>query len=223
MGLLWKFPLDYFNKYEFIGVFRWLGEIWREKIQSFCQKIHFAESWTSKVVIMNLNKNVGRNVWDLLKYKLKALEVRCNTFLHSTWISMAGLSKDSFWVLWAWHEASILQTMVRWVQMSLAAYRYRHVYGVWKSYSRERKYQHNLDEASTYLQYLNANKLYGKRMIQKLSRFGFAWEKVDGFNKATYICVAKIIWRSRKKSWFNTTTSKLWETSTNDKYHDLPY
>ena len=41
--------------------------------------------------------------------------------------------------------------------------------------------QYNLDEKSTYLQYLDAKNLYGKAMIQKLPIHGFSWENVEDF------------------------------------------
>ena len=41
--------------------------------------------------------------------------------------------------------------------------------------------QYNPDEKSTYLQYLDANNLYGWSTIQKLPTHGFSWEKVEGF------------------------------------------
>ena len=50
-----------------------------------------------------------------------------------------------------------------------------------KNKSRYLKEQYNPDEASTYLQYLDTNNLYGWAMIQKLPLFGFAWEKADDF------------------------------------------
>ena len=39
--------------------------------------------------------------------------------------------------------------------------------------------QYNPNEVSRYIQYLDANNLYGWAMIQKLPRHGFSWEKVD--------------------------------------------
>ena len=43
------------------------------------------------------------------------------------------------------------------------------------------KEQHNSDEASIYLQYLDANNLYGWEMIQKLPTHGFVWDGADNF------------------------------------------
>ena len=43
------------------------------------------------------------------------------------------------------------------------------------------KDQYNLDETSTYLQYLGKKNLYGWAVIQKLPIHEFAWQKVDDF------------------------------------------
>ena len=41
---------------------------------------------------------------------------------------------------------------------------------------------YNPNEESTYLQYLDANNLYGWAMVQKLPTHGFMWKKnVEGF------------------------------------------
>ena len=45
------------------------------------------------------------------------------------------------------------------------------------------KDQYNPGEKDTYLQYLDANNLYGWAMIQKLPTHGFGWENVDGFDR----------------------------------------
>ena len=43
------------------------------------------------------------------------------------------------------------------------------------------KDQYNPDKKSTYLQYLDANNLYGWAMIQKLPTHGFSWGKAEDF------------------------------------------
>ena len=61
--------------------------------------------WYHDTYLKNRSFTVGRCIWDLSKYVLRALQVRSGTFLHSIWISMEGLIKDSFWILWAWSKA----------------------------------------------------------------------------------------------------------------------
>ena len=96
--------------------------------QSFRWKMHFTASWTWKVSVLKTKTmyckfvkcylvrllwrltskrcfTVSGWVWDLLKYVLKALYVTSSSFLHSTWISIAGLIEDSFWILWTWSKA----------------------------------------------------------------------------------------------------------------------
>ena len=50
-----------------------------------------------------------------------------------------------------------------------------------KANNKYMKDQYNPHENSTYLQYLDANNLYGRAMIQKLPTHGFLWEKVEDF------------------------------------------
>ena len=50
-----------------------------------------------------------------------------------------------------------------------------------KDNNKYTKEQYNFEESSTYLQYLDANNLYGWAMIQKLPTHRFAWEKVGNF------------------------------------------
>ena len=50
-----------------------------------------------------------------------------------------------------------------------------------KANNKYMKDQYNSHEKSTYLQYLDANNLYGWAMIQKLPTQGFSWEKVEDF------------------------------------------
>ena len=50
-----------------------------------------------------------------------------------------------------------------------------------KANNKYMKDQYNHDEKGTYLQYLDANNLYGWAMIQKLPTHGFSWGKAEDF------------------------------------------
>ena len=63
--------------------------------------------------------------------------------------------------------------------------------GIWggitqavKRYAKANNYMknlHNCDEQSIYLQYLDANNLYGRAMVQNLPTHGFKWKKGEDF------------------------------------------
>ena len=59
----------------------------------------------SRYLLKNRCSAVGRCIWDLSEYMSKKLQVGSSTFLHHTWISMAGLIKDSCRVLRTWKKA----------------------------------------------------------------------------------------------------------------------
>ena len=55
---------------------------------------------------------------------------------------------------------------------------------------------YNSDEASTFLQYLDANNLYGWAMVQKLPTHGFKWiNKVEEFTPEK---IAELVKKERK-------------------------
>ena len=154
----WKFLNDGSRRCIPVLVYGWLEKIWGEKPttkkcilqQTEHEEYKWSGLWTctaslkchgekdprllSRCLLKNRCFAVGGCIWYLSKYMLRALKVRSDTFLHSTWISMAGLIKDSRWVLWAWKKAQGLWIMPRRVQ-ARAAYRYRHAGDGWKRYS----------------------------------------------------------------------------------------
>ena len=66
-------------------------------------------------------------------------------------------------------------------------------------YSHEDKYMkdlHNPDEKNIYLQYLNANNLYGWAMVQNLTTHSFLWKKAEDFTHEKIDELVKIEKRS---------------------------
>lgn len=61
----------------------------------------------------------------------------------------------------------------RWITQAVKSYA--------KANNKYMKEQYNPDATSVYLQYLEANNIYGWAMIQKLPKHWFPWEKVDDF------------------------------------------
>ena len=69
------------------------------------------------------------------------------------------------------------------------------------------KDQYNLDETSTYLQYLGKKNLYGWAVTQKLPIHEFTWQKVDDFTTEK---IDKLLKKSQARVYFRSqcTVSK---------------
>ena len=88
----------------------------------------------SRYILENRCIVVSGRVRNISEHMLRKLQIGSSTFLHRTRISMAGLNKDSRWVLWAWKKAQRLWIIPRWVQ-AWAAYEHEHAVDGWKMYS----------------------------------------------------------------------------------------
>ena len=80
------------------------------------------------------------------------------------------------------------------------------------------KEQYNPDEASTYLQYSDANNLYGWVMIQKLPTLGFAWEKVDDFTPGKIDKLVKTV-----KKGYNLEADVEYPKELHKSHNGLPF
>ena len=140
----------------------------------------------------------GRFIWDLLKYMLWTLQVRFSAFLHSSSVSIQVPTKDCVRVLWAWKRKDC--------ELSLDKFRsklLRQIAELPMDFSRsERLWQGQQDLYEGQIQSYwgkNVSSIFRRQKtlwarIQKLSIFGFAWEKVNGFTP-------KKIDKQMKKDW----------------------
>ena len=122
---------------------------------------------------------------------LKKLQAVSSTFLHRTWISVAGLVKDlsikkrrkecevcpdefRLELLTKIHMLLMVEKGIR-GGITQAVKRYA------MANNKFLKDLYNPDEKSIYLQYLDAFNLYGWAMVQNLPTHGFKWNKAEDF------------------------------------------
>ena len=129
---------------------------------------------------------------------LKKLQAGSSTFLHRTWISVAGVIKDSpdspehceheknrkdcklcpdEFRLELLTDIDMLLTVEKGIRGGITQTVKRYA----KANNKYMKDLHNLDEKSIYLQHLDANNLYGWPVIKNLPTHRFLWKKAEDF------------------------------------------